>query len=368
MTFELRLDDVDLVGRRSCQTGVGPDVRQAGTPGSRRDSGRSESVVCRHATESPRMQQACHPILGWSSSATCTSNTVVLQLDRNTSSSDVMSATSDCRDMNEPSGDAAQTLSSAAVAARRVSVGQLDPVVYAAAPAPPSSLSRSRAAGTSTCSMSLRVPEEVVASMPGSTSDCEAAAPLVFLNVISDTKFSLPNTSSSTQRTRCTFSSPICTKMLPRLGQQLAGDDEPVAQVGEVGVDAELPGVAEGADLLGLAGRVLRLAVLHVALARAHLPVGAELDAVGRVDVDRLDLALQPFLLGEARHHQQRVAQDHPVRPVLVVVVEVDLLVELRSSRPLKSPKSVSSGSGSPAFAVSRRFSMSACGWIFSWM
>ena len=30
------------------------------------------------------------------------------------------------------------------------------------------------------------------------------------------------------------------------LGEQLAGDDQPVAQVGQVGVDAELPGVAEG--------------------------------------------------------------------------------------------------------------------------
>ena len=39
------------------------------------------------------------------------------------------------------------------------------------------------------------------------------------------------------------------------LGEQLAGDDEPVAQVGEVRVDAELPGVAERLDLLGLAGQ-----------------------------------------------------------------------------------------------------------------
>ncbi len=32
---------------------------------------------------------------------------------------------------------------------------------------------------------------------------------------IADTKFSVPNTSSISARTRCTFSSPICTKMLP---------------------------------------------------------------------------------------------------------------------------------------------------------
>ena len=40
------------------------------------------------------------------------------------------------------------------------------------------------------------------------------------------------------------------------------------------------------------------------------LPVLAEPGAVGRVDVDRLDLALQALFLGEAGHDRQRVAQD----------------------------------------------------------
>jgi hypothetical protein len=57
-------------------------------------------------------------------------------------------------------------------------------------------------------------------------------------------------------------------------------------------VDPELPGVAIGADLLGLAGEVGVLAVADITLASRDLPVRAELDAVGRVDVDRLDLAL----------------------------------------------------------------------------
>src|SRR4051812_32116914 len=98
-------------------------------------------------------------------------------------------------------------------------------------------------------------------------------------------------------------------------------------------MNAKLPRVAEGADLFGLARGVLRLAVLDVALARRDLPVRSELDAVRRVEVDRLDLPLQPLLLGEARHYQQRVAEDHPVRPVRlaagIVAVEVHLLVEL---------------------------------------
>src|SRR5438067_548484 len=95
-------------------------------------------------------------------------------------------------------------------------------------------------------------------------------------------------------------------------------------------MDPELPRVAERADLFGLARRVLHLSIFHVALPRRHLPVRSELDAVRRIEIDRLDLALQPFLLREARHHQQRVAEDHPVRPVLIVVVEIHLLVERR--------------------------------------
>ena len=50
------------------------------------------------------------------------------------------------------------------------------------------------------------------------------------------------------------------------LREEVPGDGEAVAQVGEVGVDAELPGVAEGFDLLDLAGGVFELAVLDVAL------------------------------------------------------------------------------------------------------
>ena len=47
--------------------------------------------------------------------------------------------------------------------------------------------------------------------------------------------------------------------------EQVAGHGQAVAQVGEVGVDAVPPGVAEGLDLLRLAGDVLGLAVLDVA-------------------------------------------------------------------------------------------------------
>ena len=50
----------------------------------------------------------------------------------------------------------------------------------------------------------------------------------------------------------------------------------------------------------------------------------AELDPVRRVDVDHLHLAAQRLALGEAGHDVERVAEDHAVRPVGVVLVEVD--------------------------------------------
>ncbi len=113
------------------------------------------------------------------------------------------------------------------------------------------------------------------------------------------------------------------------LSEQVAGGGEAVAQVAQVAVDAQLPGVAERLDLLRLPGQILGLGVLHVALAGAHLPVAAELDAVGRVEVDALHMAAQPLLLREAGHYEEAVAEDQPVRPVLVVLVELQLLGEV---------------------------------------
>jgi hypothetical protein len=92
-------------------------------------------------------------------------------------------------------------------------------------------------------------------------------------------------------------------------------------------VDAVPPGVAERLHLLGLARDVGLLAVLHVARLRRHLPVGVELDAVGRVEIDALHLPPQPLALGETRHHLQAVTQDHAVRPVLAVLIELGALL-----------------------------------------
>ena len=85
------------------------------------------------------------------------------------------------------------------------------------------------------------------------------------------------------------------------------------------------PGVAEGLHLLGLAGQVVEVAVLHVARGGRPLEVRVEADAVGRVDVDRLHLPAQALALGERGHHREAVAEDHPVRPLAGVAVELDL-------------------------------------------
>ena len=91
-------------------------------------------------------------------------------------------------------------------------------------------------------------------------------------------------------------------------------------------MDAVAPGVAEGFDLLGLAGDVVSLAVLHVAAGGGPLEVAVEFDAIGRVEVDALHAPAQALALGQAGHDLEGVAEDHAVGPVLVVGVELGLV------------------------------------------
>ena len=107
------------------------------------------------------------------------------------------------------------------------------------------------------------------------------------------------------------------------LGQQVARDRQPIPEVREVGVDSVPPCVPERLHLLRLPGDVLRLAVLHVAAGGGPLEVRVELDAVRRIEVDALHLAAKTFALRQRRHHLQAVAENHPVGPVGVVLVEL---------------------------------------------
>jgi len=111
--------------------------------------------------------------------------------------------------------------------------------------------------------------------------------------------------------------------------QKFLRGNEAVSEVTQVAVDAEVPSVAERLHHLRFSGEVLFL-VLHVALANFRLEVAGELDAVGRVDVDYLHFAGEVFALGEARHHLKRIAEDEPVPPVHLVLVELDRLLILQ--------------------------------------
>ena len=52
-----------------------------------------------------------------------------------------------------------------------------------------------------------------------------------------------------------------------------------------------------------------------VSLSHERLEVRTEADAVGRVHVDHLDLATEAFVLKQAVHHDEAVAEDQTVHP-----------------------------------------------------
>ena len=106
--------------------------------------------------------------------------------------------------------------------------------------------------------------------------------------------------------------------------QQFAREQQPITQIGEIGMDAEFPGIAEGLDGLRLLGQVRVVAVLDIALADEGLEVGAVFDAVGRVDIDGLHPPGHPLLVQQAVHDEQAVARDQAVGPAALVAVEVD--------------------------------------------
>jgi hypothetical protein len=112
--------------------------------------------------------------------------------------------------------------------------------------------------------------------------------------------------------------------------EEIAGEEEAVAEIGEVGVDPEFPGVAEGANHFGFLGEVFVLAVFDVAAIDEGLEIGAVADAVGRVDVNHLDLAGHAFFFEEGVHDEERIAGDEAVGPAVGVAVEIDGFTEGR--------------------------------------
>ena len=88
-------------------------------------------------------------------------------------------------------------------------------------------------------------------------------------------------------------------------------------------MNAITPCIPKRAHLLRFSGNVICSSIIDRSRCRGPLKVRVELDAVRRVEVDALHLAAQALALGERRHHLQAVAEDHPVRPVGIVLVEL---------------------------------------------
>src|SRR5208337_2052189 len=95
-------------------------------------------------------------------------------------------------------------------------------------------------------------------------------------------------------------------------------------------MNSTLPCVSESPHLLGLTSSIFHLSVLDIPLSSAYLPVRPELNPIGRVEIDHLNLTLEPLLFGKASHNLERVPQNHAVRPFLIVLVELNLAVELQ--------------------------------------
>ena len=90
-------------------------------------------------------------------------------------------------------------------------------------------------------------------------------------------------------------------------------------------MNAILPSISERLHLLRFAANALSLSLFNLYTRSRYLPIGIEFDAVRRININALHLPAQMLALGEARHHKQAVAEDHAVRPMLVVLVEFKL-------------------------------------------
>ncbi len=94
-------------------------------------------------------------------------------------------------------------------------------------------------------------------------------------------------------------------------------------------MDAEFPSVSKRFDHLGFLVKVLILIrVSQLSFVREGLKIRAVFDAIGRVDVDHLNLAAHALLGQQRVHHQEAVARHQPVRPALFVVVEIQRLAQ----------------------------------------
>src|SRR5256885_7945647 len=97
-------------------------------------------------------------------------------------------------------------------------------------------------------------------------------------------------------------------------------------------MDSISPCVTKRLHLFRFACDMRRISIFRIAVRRTPLEVAVELDAVGGINVYALNLSAQTLALGETRHYLEGIAKNHPIRPVLVVLVELGLVYTLRDA------------------------------------
>src|ERR1700694_140956 len=110
--------------------------------------------------------------------------------------------------------------------------------------------------------------------------------------------------------------------------EEVAGEEEAIAEICKIGMDAELPGISESAYHFRFLSKILVFPVLNVAAIDEGLEIRPVTDSVGWVDVDHLDLAGHAFFFEQGVHHEERIAGDEAIGPAVGVAVEIDGFAE----------------------------------------
>src|ERR1022692_2436607 len=85
----------------------------------------------------------------------------------------------------------------------------------------------------------------------------------------------------------------------PGISKQIPGHGQAVAQICEVRMDPISPGIPESLFLLGFACDVCEFPIIDGAAGCRPLEIRIELDPVGRIDIDALNLTSKPFALSQ---------------------------------------------------------------------
>src|SRR5229473_2277068 len=93
---------------------------------------------------------------------------------------------------------------------------------------------------------------------------------------------------------------------------------------------AEFPGITKSFYHFRLGGKVFIFAVFDVTVVDERLEIRAVPDAIGRIDINHLDLAPHALLLQQGIHHEQAITCNQAVRPVVLMFVEIDCFPKRR--------------------------------------